>query len=146
MHAELLGYHADPRPFSDDGQDGVISLFHLAELPEYSASPGLRSPWSRPLMSTFRRMVDIFGRVLIGVGVLLLLFTVYQIWGTSVQESHTQAGLRTQLQQETNNTAIRNALPQGSGPDTRCRPDLPWLHHARTLPLRAARSGTSGSQ
>jgi hypothetical protein len=39
MHAELLGYHADPHPFSDDGQDGVISLFHLAELPEYSASP-----------------------------------------------------------------------------------------------------------
>ncbi len=42
-------------------------------------------------------MVDIFGRVLIGFGVLLLLFTAYQIWGTSVQESSTQSGLRTQL-------------------------------------------------
>ncbi len=63
-------------------------------------------------MSPLRRVVDIFGRVLIGAGVLLLLFTAYQIWGTSFQESHTQSGLRTQLQQETNNDAIRHALAQ----------------------------------
>ena len=83
-------------------------------------------------MSTFRRIVDIFGRALIGFGVLLLLFTAYQIWGTSVQESHTQAGLRTQLQQETNNAAIRNALPQGSGPDA--LPTGPPVAAPRTNP------------
>ena len=68
-------------------------------------------------MSTLRRVVDIFGRVLIGLGVLLLLFTAYQIWGTSVQESHTQSGLRTQLQQETNSDAVRRALAQESALD-----------------------------
>src|ERR1700759_616257 len=39
MHAELLGYLSDPHPFSDDGQDGVITLFHLAELPEHWPPP-----------------------------------------------------------------------------------------------------------
>jgi len=63
-------------------------------------------------MSPFRWVVDIFGRVLIGAGIVLLLFTVYQIWGTSIQESRTQAGLRTQLQQETNSEQIRHALAE----------------------------------
>jgi sortase A len=68
-------------------------------------------------MSTLRRVVDIFGRVLIGLGVLLLLFTAYQIWGTSVQEAHIQSGLRTQLQQETNSDAVRQALAEESALD-----------------------------
>ncbi len=68
-------------------------------------------------MSTLRRVADILGRVLIGVGVLILLFTAYQIWGTSVQEAHTQSGLRTQLQHETNNQAVRRALAQESALD-----------------------------
>jgi sortase A len=68
-------------------------------------------------MSTLRRVVDIIGRVLIGLGVLLLLFTAYQIWGTSVQEAHTQSGLRSQLQQETNSDAVRRALAEESALD-----------------------------
>jgi sortase A len=63
-------------------------------------------------MSPLRRVVDVFGRVLIGAGVLLLLFTAYQIWGTSIQESHAQAALRTQLQQESNSAEIRHALAE----------------------------------
>ena len=47
----------------------------------------------------------------------MLLFTAYQIWGTSVQEARTQSGLRTQLQQETNNDAIKRALAQESALD-----------------------------
>src|SRR5271168_2507672 len=68
-------------------------------------------------MSTLRRVVDILGRVLIGLGVLLLLFTAYQIWGTSVQEARTQSGLRTQLQAETNSEAVRHALAEESALD-----------------------------
>ena len=68
-------------------------------------------------MSTFRRVVDIFGRVLIGLGVLVLLFTAYQIWGTSVQEAHVQSGLRSQLQKDTTSDAVRNALAQESALD-----------------------------
>jgi sortase A len=68
-------------------------------------------------MSPFRRVVDIIGRVLIGAGIVLLLFTAYQIWGTALQESHTQAVLRTQLQQETNSDQIRHALAEESALD-----------------------------
>jgi len=68
-------------------------------------------------MSPLRRATDITGRVLIGAGVLLLLFTAYQIWGTSIQESHTQAGLRTQLQAETASAQIRRALAQAAALD-----------------------------
>ena len=68
-------------------------------------------------MSTLRRVVDILGRVLIGLGVLLLLFTAYQIWGTAVQEARTQSGLRTQLQAETNSEAVRHALAEESALD-----------------------------
>jgi sortase A len=73
---------------------------------------------SLPLMSpAFRRAIDICGRVLIGAGVLLLLFTGYQIWGTSIQESHTQAGLRTQLQGQAGSAPVRSALAQAAALD-----------------------------
>lgn len=68
-------------------------------------------------MSPLRRVVDIFGRVLIGAGVLLLLFTAYQIWGTSYQESRTQANLRSQLQQESNSEQISHALAEATALD-----------------------------
>jgi sortase A len=68
-------------------------------------------------MSPFRRVVDIVGRVLIGAGIVLLLFTAYQIWGTSIQESHTQSGLRAQLQHETNSQQIRRALAEETALD-----------------------------
>ncbi len=68
-------------------------------------------------MSPLRRAVDISGKILIGAGVLLLLFTAYQIWGTSYQESRTQAGLRTQLQQETNSEEVRHALAEETALD-----------------------------
>ena len=84
-------------------------------------------------MSTSRRVVDIIGRVLIGVGVLVLLFTAYQIWGTSVQEAHIQSGLRTQLQQETNNDAIATRWPR-SPRSTSCRPGLRWPRPITTAP------------
>ena len=48
---------------------------------------------------------------------MLLLFTAYQIWGTSIQEAHTQSALRTQLQQETNSQEIRHALAEESALD-----------------------------
>lgn len=57
-----------------------------------------------------RRAVDIIGRVLIGLGVVVLLFTAYQIWGTSIQEAHAQSELRRTLAQETDNDQIRKAL------------------------------------
>jgi sortase A len=64
-----------------------------------------------------RQVLSITGKVLIGAGVLILLFTAYQIWGTSWQESHTQDALRNTLRSETNNVQIRRALAQASALD-----------------------------
>jgi sortase A len=64
-----------------------------------------------------RQAVSITGKILIGAGVLVLLFTAYQIWGTSIQESHTQNALRSTLQSETNNQEIRRALAQAAALD-----------------------------
>jgi sortase A len=61
-----------------------------------------------------RRVLAVVGKVLIGAGVLLLLFTAYQIWGTALQESHTQAQLRTTLVQQTNNQKIQHALAEAT--------------------------------
>jgi sortase A len=86
---------------------------------------------SLPLLSpAFRRSIDITGRVLIGAGILLLLFTAYQIWGTSFQESHTQAGLRTQLQAEAGSARVRSALAQAAALDA--LPTGPPLSAPRT--------------
>jgi sortase A len=64
-----------------------------------------------------RQAVSITGKILIGAGVLVLLFTAYQIWGTSLQESRSQSALRNTLQSETNNAEIRHALAEASALD-----------------------------
>ena len=64
-----------------------------------------------------RRALAISGKVLIGAGVVILLFTAYQIWGTSLQESQTQSGLRTPLKSETSNQEVRRALAEAAALD-----------------------------
>ena len=64
--------------------------------------------------SGFRRAADLTGRILIGAGVILLLFTAYQIWGTSIQESHSQNQLRTQLSSEAHRKSVAHALNEAS--------------------------------
>jgi sortase A len=61
-----------------------------------------------------RQAVSITGKILIGAGVLVLLFTAYQIWGTSIQESHTQDALRSTLISETNSQEVRHALAEAA--------------------------------
>jgi sortase A len=61
-----------------------------------------------------RQAVSITGKILIGAGILVLLFTAYQIWGTSIQESHTQDSLRSTLISETNDQEIRHALAEAA--------------------------------
>ncbi len=64
-----------------------------------------------------RQAVSITGKFLIGAGILVLLFTAYQIWGTSIQESHAQNTLRSTLISETNNQEIRHALAEAAALD-----------------------------
>jgi sortase A len=56
------------------------------------------------------RIVGIVGKVLIGAGIVLLLFVVYLVWGTALQQSHTQNVLRTTLERKAQTTQVRNAL------------------------------------
>jgi sortase A len=64
-----------------------------------------------------RQAISITGKILIGAGVLVLLFTAYQIWGTAFQEGQTQSSLRNTLTTETNNDAIRHALAEAAALD-----------------------------
>jgi sortase A len=43
------------------------------------------------------RALNIVGRILVGLGVLLFLFTAYQLWGTGLVEAHSQSVLRGEL-------------------------------------------------
>ena len=42
-------------------------------------------------------ITGVLGRILLGGGVLILLFVAYQLWGTGIAESHSQAVLRQRL-------------------------------------------------
>ena len=46
---------------------------------------------------SLRRVIAGIGRTLIGLGVLILLFVAYQLWGTGLSESHSQDVLRHEL-------------------------------------------------
>ncbi|HVB91957.1 MAG TPA: class E sortase [Acidimicrobiales bacterium] len=58
------------------------------------------------------RAAGIIGRILIGGGIILLLFTAYQVWGTSFQEARTQTALRSALEREAQNAQVRRALAE----------------------------------
>jgi len=58
------------------------------------------------------RIVSLVGKVLIGAGIVLLLFVAYLVWGTALQQSHTQNVLRTTLEHKAQSTRVRQALAQ----------------------------------
>ncbi len=63
------------------------------------------------------RTLGIIGKVLIGAGVILLLFVVYQVWGTSLQEAHTQTALRHTFVKEAKGNQLEKALSQATALD-----------------------------
>jgi sortase A len=56
------------------------------------------------------RILGLVGKVLIGAGIVLLLFVAYLVWGTALQQSHTQNVLRTTLEHKAQSTKVRQAL------------------------------------
>jgi sortase A len=50
------------------------------------------------------RVLGAVGRTLVTVGLLLLLFVAYQLWGTGIYEARAQDNLREQLQQQARST------------------------------------------
>jgi len=63
------------------------------------------------------RVVGVVGKVLIGAGIVILLFAVYQVFGTTLQEAHTQGGLRTTLEHEAKNNEVKRALAEATALD-----------------------------
>jgi sortase A len=63
------------------------------------------------------RALGIIGRILIGAGIVLLLFTAYQVWGTAFQEGHTQNTLRKTLEKEAKNSQVEQALAEAAALD-----------------------------
>jgi sortase A len=67
---------------------------------------------------TVRRVVGGIGRTLITIGVLILLFVAYQLWGTGISEARDQSRLRHQFEAK-----LRTPPPT---PGTRVNPaDIP---------------------
>jgi sortase A len=81
------------------------------------------------------RVLGVVGKVLIGAGVILLLFAAYQIWGTTYQEEHTQAGLRATLVHQAHDAQLRQALAQAAA-----------LNKLPTGPPRAAASTSAPAE
>ena len=76
--------------------------------------PGLRGPTgSFGSVPRFYRLVGGLGRVLIAAGLVILLFVVYQLWGTGLREAQAQSDL-TESFAETLAAPPLRALPAGS--------------------------------
>jgi sortase A len=58
------------------------------------------------------------GRVLVGVGVLLLLFVAYQLWGTNLAEARSQEALRRAFDRSLTTTTTASVLPSSSPAST----------------------------
>jgi sortase A len=84
--------------------------------PTEEAAPGAGAPVSRrgesvPL-GPLRRGVREVGLALIVAGVIVLLFVVYQLWGTGIAEAHSQATLKRDF-----NTRVAAAARSGTSVD-----------------------------
>jgi sortase A len=51
-------------------------------------------------------ITGVLGRILLGAGVLILLFVAYQLWGTGIAESHSQAQLLQRLDAQLHRVAL----------------------------------------
>jgi sortase A len=80
---------------------------------------------SRSLFGVLHRILGAAGRSLLALGVLILLFTAYQLWGTGILESHSQTTLRSQLTRELPRGAAAKAEQRTSGHATPPGPDDP---------------------
>ncbi len=76
-------------------------------------------------------ITGVLGRILLGVGLLILLFVAYQLWGTGIAESHSQAQLRqrldAQLHRADNHPTTTTATKPSSSTTTSSAGDQPTV-------------------
>src|SRR5437660_12628473 len=72
--------------------------------------------------SPMRRLVAGVGRTLIAVGVLILLFVAYELWGTSLAEARSQRALRHQFLRSSPVSQPARPATSSPGPTTTVDP------------------------
>ncbi len=80
-------------------------------------------------------ITGVLGRILLGAGLLILLFVAYQLWGTGIAESHSQAQLRQRLEAQlhgvtpttTTSTTTTVAHPSSTTSTTAATGDQPTV-------------------
>jgi sortase A len=80
------------------------------------------------------------GRVLVGVGVLLLLFVAYQLWGTNLAEARSQHALRRSFEQPLSTTTTAPPASASGSTTTTEAPPAPPVGEAVAV-LRIPRIG-----
>jgi sortase A len=89
-----------------------------------------------------RRVVNLIGRVLIGVGSLLLLFVAYQLWGTGLHEARAQHDLRHAFEASLATTPTTTKADAGATTTTTEAPPPPPVGDAVAV-LRIPKIGVS---
>ncbi len=62
----------------------------MTQLDEPTTQPAPPPPATRPIVHRTATVLTVLGRTLMACGALLLLFVVYQLWGTGLQEARSQ--------------------------------------------------------
>ena len=76
----------------------------------------MTDPQPRPQLTRSRRVIGVVGEVLITLGVVVLLFVVWQLWWTDVLAGRAQAEARGDLQREWTIGSADQQLPPGVAP------------------------------
>jgi sortase A len=97
----------------------------LTEAPPSGSAPPARSRRSSHVVRT---TIDWSGRVLVTVGLLILLFVAYQLWGTGILQARSQDA----LQKKFNEQVQRNATTTTTPPPSTDNPTVPTT---TTIPL-----------
>ena len=77
-------------------------------------------------------ITGVLGRILLGIGVLVLLFVAYQLWGTGIVESHSQAVLRQRFDAQLHHVVGKH--PSSSTTTTSGSGDQPTVGGSITAP------------
>jgi sortase A len=85
-----------------------------------------------------RRFIDATGRVLVTVGVLILLFVAYQLWGTGVLQARSQDALASQFEASASSTTTTSTTtPVATSEPSPTIPSTTRTAPARSTPLPA---------
>ncbi len=92
--------------------------------------------------SVIRGAVNITGRLLLAVGVVVLLFTAFGLWGTGIFEAHSQAALRGELAETLPSGATERAGRIAARPASKAAPGRPATAPPAAAPAAGQPIGT----